>query len=383
VEAAPSGLDEGAGSRLDAATPAAPAKYLSCRFLERGIVFQHRRVISPCCVNPATAEYPVFVPFNGSDFSLDALMNARSGIIARHKAGDIEPQCRGCPRLQEADWATAMSPYAIDEVTIAPFSSCNIRCNYCYTTAKGATPSPLSGSPRVLPVFQELIDRKLLDPHATIRFSGGEPTLSPEFEPLLDLLTKYGARCVIYTNATRRSDAIMEALRRDKVELVLGIDAASVEVYKAIKKMNYYDKVWKVVADYCATVRPDAVNKVWAKFIFCVENYHEAEHFVRRADAAGAKYVYYDVDSSRVPGRLRRGPEPLPEIITDYIAVLRHECAKRGMVAEFAQVGLAWLTSERTERIERELANLIRADQIGAQLASALAAPRAAAVAAQ
>jgi organic radical activating enzyme len=356
-------------STLAAPSPATPARYLSCRFLERGLVFQPSRVISPCCANPAAAGHPVLAHYNGSEFSLDAALEARSAIIARHKAGAVDPACRGCPRLEEADWDSAMSSYLVDEVTIAPFSSCNIRCNYCYTQVEGPWTSPLSKAPRVLPVFQALIDRKLLDPNATIRFSGGEPTLSPEFDSLLKLLTEYGARCIVYTNATKRSDAIIEALRRDKVELVLGIDAASVEMYKTIKKMNYFAKVWKVVAEYCAAAQPGAVNKVWAKFIFCGENYHEAAQFVRLADAAGAKYLQYSLDTSRGPRRLRERLGPLPEIITDHIAVFRHECLKRGIVAEFGQLGVPWLTPERSERIERELERLKRADAAMAQSA--------------
>ncbi len=340
----------------------APAKYLSCRFLERGLVFQPTRVISPCCINPVRPGHPILATFNSAQASLDAALEARARIIDRHKAGTIEPACRDCPRLEQADWAASMSRYAVDEITLSPFTSCNIRCNYCYTVGEGAVMSPLSAAPRALPIIQELIDRNLLDPNATVRFSGGEPTLSPEFEPLLELLTAYGARCIVFTNATKRSEVIIRALRRDKVELVLGIDAASVAVYKAIKKMNYFDKVWKVVADYCAAERPGAVNKVWAKFVFCVENYQEAEEFVRRADAAGARHVYYDVDASRLPGRRRRDAGPLPEVITDSIAVLRHECLKRGIEAEFSQVGLAWFTPERVERIERAFERLKQAE---------------------
>ncbi len=206
--------------------------------------------------------------------------------------------------LEESEWEPErFGAYAIDEVTIAHFSSCNIRCNYCYTVTKPEQAAPLSKAPRILPAFQDLIDQQLLAPNATVQFSGGEPTLSVEFEPLLRLLTDYGVRCIIYTNATKRSDAIMEALARDKVELVLEIDAASVEVYKAIKKMNYNEKVWKVVAEYCAAIPPGANNKVWAKFIFCVENIHEAEHFVRRASEAGAKHVYYDFKFKIACGR--------------------------------------------------------------------------------
>ena len=123
--------------------------------------------------------------------------------------------------------------------------------------------------------------------------------------------------------------------------------------------MNYHDKVWKVLAEYCAALPSDAVNKVWAKFIFCLENYQEAEHFVRRAAAAGAKHVYYDLDSSRVEGRVAHADNSvLPEIITDYIAVLRHECERQGITVDFAQSGLVWLTPERVKRIEREMERL-------------------------
>jgi hypothetical protein len=83
---------------------------------------------------------------------------------------------------------------------------------------------------------------------------------------------------------------------------------------------------------------------------------------VRRAEAVGAKHVNYAIDTSRGPGRLRQDLGELPEIITDYIAIFRHECAKRGIVAEFGQGPIPWMTPERIERIERELDRLKSAD---------------------
>ena len=344
---------------ITAAGSAGSGRYLSCRFIERGIVLSPGRVITPCCVNPATGIVPELVRFGSEGVPVDAIFEARAEIIRRHKSGDIVEGCQGCPRLTEGEWTDEeMGPYAIDEVTVAPFSSCNIRCNYCYTVTNPIQTSPLSKSPRVLPVFEQLIERRLLAPYATVRFSGGEPTLSPEFEPLLTKLNDYGVRSIVYTNATKRSNAIMEAVRRDQVELIIGIDAASAEVYKKIKKINYMEKVWEVTAEYCALARPDAVNKIWAKFIFCLENYHEVADFVRRAHEAGAKDIYYDFDSSRSrPGDLRGGIE-VPDECTDYVAILKHECAMRGINVAFAESGLAWLTAERQERIERKLAQL-------------------------
>jgi poly(ribitol-phosphate) beta-N-acetylglucosaminyltransferase len=312
-------------------------------------------------MNPATGVVPELVRFGREGISVDAILEARAEFISRHKAGDIAKGCQGCPRLIEGEWTDEeMGPYPIDEVTVAPFSSCNIRCNYCYTVTNPVQTSPLSKSPRVLPVFEQLIERRLLSPYGTVRFSGGEPTLSPEFEPLLTMLNEYGVRSIVYTNATKRSEAIMDAIRRDAIELIIGIDAATVEVYKKIKKMNFMEKVWKVTADYCGAVQPDAVNKIWAKFIFCLENYHEVGHFVRRAHEAGAKDVYYDFDSTRSrQGDLRGGIE-VPDEVTEHVATLRHECLRRGINVAFAESGLAWLTPERVERIELRLEQLNR-----------------------
>lgn len=348
------------GLTIVSASTTAPQRYPSCRFLERGATFYPGKVTA-CCANPATGQTPTVAAFTG-ELSVEALLDGRASIIARHKRGEIVPECQGCPRLRTSEWGpNEVGAYPIDEVTIAHFTSCNIRCNYCYTVTQPDMKAPLSKAPRLLPVFEELVAKKLLAPYATVRFSGGEPTLSPEFDSLLKLLMDHGARSIVYTNATKRSEAIMEALAQDKVELVLGIDAATVGTYKAIKKMNYNEKVWKVVADYCAAMRPDAVNKVWAKFIFCLENYQEAAHFVRRADTAGAKYIYYDFDSTRVRPTDLRNDLGLPEEVAEYVAVLRHECMIRGITAEFAESGLVWLTPERNARVERALERLARA----------------------
>jgi len=283
---------------LAGTAPAARQRYLSCHHLERGLVFYPSRATA-CCANPATGDTPTLAPFT-AELTAEQILEGRAKIIARHKAGDIVPECRGCPRLVEGTWQSedGYGEYPIDDVTIAHFTTCNIRCNYCYTVTRPELSAPLSKAPRILQTFEQLIAEGQLAPYATVRFSGGEPTLLPEFEPLLTLLTNHGVHSHVYTNAVKLSDAILNALRQDKVELILGIDAAYAATYKAIKKMNYNETVWKNVAVYCATQRREATAKIWAKFIFCGENYAEATAFVERAAAAGVKHVYYDFDAT-------------------------------------------------------------------------------------
>jgi hypothetical protein len=56
--------------------------------------------------------------------------------VAGHNA------CQGCPRLaeEESQRPGALSPYAIDEVTIAHFISCNIRCKPIGSAEQGDVP---------------------------------------------------------------------------------------------------------------------------------------------------------------------------------------------------------------------------------------------------
>jgi organic radical activating enzyme len=338
-----------------------PQVYLSCRHLERGLVF-YPGVLNACCANPKTGLSPTITEFGAGDNStIEALRVSRARIKERHKAGDIIRECQECPRLQE--WKDSYNPdkYSIDDVTIAHFTTCNIRCNYCYTVTKEHEwTAPVSKVPRLLPTFERLIEAGELAPYATIRFSGGEPTLLPEFEALLNLFSSYGAKSIIYTNATQRSQAIIEALKRDKIELIMGIDAATPAVYKAIKKMDYNERVWANVAEYCANSLPTAVNRTWAKFIITEENQHETDLFVKRAAQSGVKYVYYDVDGSRILERGGARNGPMPEEIADKVALLRYECAVRGIEVGFMQVGLAWFTPERNARIERALQALVQ-----------------------
>jgi organic radical activating enzyme len=352
------------GDRFDEPT-GATQRYASCRHLERGLVF-YPGALHACCANPATGLTPRLAEFGSGGLpTIERVRAGRNRVRERHKAGDIVAECQGCPRLEEFEWESDKfrTEESVDEITIAHFTTCNIRCNYCYTVTREAEwTAPVSKVPRLLETFSQMIKTGELAPYAKVRFSGGEPTLLPEFDALLTLLSEYGATSVIYTNAVKRSQSIIDALQRDRAEVIMGIDAATSAVYKAIKKMDYNEAVWKNVAEYCANERPNATNPCWAKFIVTEENYQETDLFVRRAAEAGVRHVYYDVDASRIESRGGRNGA-MPEEICDSIALLRYECLARGIEVSFMQVGLAWLTPERERRIEAEFGRLMGAQR--------------------
>ena len=70
--------------------------------------------------------------------------------------------CQGCPRLaeEESQRPGALSPYAIDEVTIAHFTSCNIRCKPIGSAEQGDAPQKCHNAGRCRPLRVAGMTRK-------------------------------------------------------------------------------------------------------------------------------------------------------------------------------------------------------------------------------
>jgi organic radical activating enzyme len=327
-------------------------EYHSCEYIEGGIVFYPKR-ITACCVSHSNLRggEPTITEFTGGEFPIEKIQDWRKQTIAAHKREEFHPKCDGCPLLTKRAWG-AKQEYAISMITIAHFSHCNLRCNYCYTVLQPHLTIKAKKVYDLLSIFQQMIENKVLSPKAEIRFSGGEPSVLPEFEELLELVSAYGPRIRIYTNAVVRSAAILRALAKRRVELVLGIDAATDEVYKIVKGRNVNQQVWDNVAAYVA-VDPDSC---WAKIIIRRENICDAKLFVERCAEIGVKKVYYDLDAN-----IGGDSERADDMYVNALALIKYECEKRGIDTACAEVGTNSLSLDpvltRVEQVYDELAS--------------------------
>lgn len=333
-------------------------EYLSCEYLQSGLVFLPNR-IAACCVShhDGLAGQPILASFTGGEFPINTITSNRANIIAMHKAGDVHPECDGCPLLTRASWGKPK--YFVEKITIANFTQCNLRCSYCYTVNVPELTIPINEVYSVLPPLQQLIEHGLLSPNAIVRFSGGEPTILREFDDILDTMINFGPSLIVYSNGVVPSRAIVRALQRKKVELVLGIDAASPEVYARVKGVDRCNVVWNNVRTY-ALIDPQAV---WAKMIVRYDNIMDVLPFVIRAEKAGINKIYYDLDAGAA------GKHAALDQVIQAVALLKYESEKRGIIAECAQAGTQALSELNVERrIFEAFESLAMKEPIGRQL---------------
>ncbi len=290
--------------------------YPSCENIEGGLTFWPKELTACCFTWGQNEGKPRLAEFAGGEIPLKEILRSRSVIISENQGRGYEG-CRGCPRLVVRKWPARA--YAFHHVVLCHFTTCNVRCKYCYLVR-----SPELASPRsypVLPIFETFLDRRLLSPDATVSFSDGEPTILPEFEDLVRRILPEVGAVWVFSNGIVFSEAVEEGLRSGVVgPLVLGVDAGSPEVYRALKDRDYCDRVWSNAARYAA-----AGKGVVAKMVLRDENFGDTENFAARTRDAGIDTVFFDVDWG--------GLRTYKEAAVDAAARLKVACRERGVSA--------------------------------------------------
>jgi pyruvate-formate lyase-activating enzyme len=299
-----------------------------------------------CCANLKTGASPHVGSYGpGGVIDVDELANSKRSHLAAVRRGETPEACRDCPSWELHD-RSADTPYLFDDINIGHHTACNTDCYYCMTNSNSA-PKPVAAraAPPLFPVFKEMVERGYVDPDAIIRFGGGEPTILPEFEKLVDYFIEVGRRFFINSSGVRYSPAIERMLRsgRRGSRLVISIDSASRETYELIKGFDLGKRVWDNIARY-ASIGPDILE---VKYIVLPENAHETADFVRKCHGIGVRRVSIDLDSRPVIFGI---PNALTDEMIKGIAVLIYEAKQREMSVYHSGSGNALWQEEHGER---------------------------------
>ena len=99
----------------------------------------------------------------------------------------------------------------------------------------------------VVPVIEDLVNKGYLRNGGEIAFGGGEPTIYPEFDDLINLFTRSGIDFMrVHSSGIKFSPAIENAIRQGALNVVVSIDSACPETYRRIKRVDCFEKSWKI-----------------------------------------------------------------------------------------------------------------------------------------
>lgn len=202
--------------------------------------------------------------------------------------------CNGCRNLTEnCDYTKDQDYVAL--INFNHWNKCNSRCIYCNEGA-------VCGSSyfNVMPLMRSLSEYKdgsYLRNYSEVTFQGGEATVLPEFEELLDFFADIEMKVRIHSNGIIFSNAIARSLSKNIVSIVISPDSAVRETYEKIKRVPCFDKTWTTIEKYAKAQA--ASDLVKAKFIIIAgvnDTIEEIDKFIEKCCEIGVHNVIWEIE---------------------------------------------------------------------------------------
>lgn len=274
-----------------------PHTFLSCDWLEHGIIFDHSNIIRVCCsqCNEGGGRPILAYNYHGELLDWDKIFAQKKEMRDVQRSGEIYSKCKGCILLREDEWD---DENYIKRLLLTHWIDCNCRCIYCPAVRDDELKRE-NKHYDILPVLKDMCDKKVLDKHAYISIAGGESTIYPEFEDMLHLLLDYGCdNILINSSGIKFSPAIEKGLKNHCLEVVISIDSGTRETYEKIKLVKTYDAVCENLKRYAAA-QGDQRHYLYSKFIIVPDyndNENEIELWLKKSRELGIEHVAIDID---------------------------------------------------------------------------------------
>ena len=271
-------------------------KYLSCRYIEHGMDFEHTR-LETCCFTCHSGGGRITLQneYSGENINWEELFDKKRKYRQEHRKGNLMPNCVGCVFLEEKEWDEE------DYINFLQFNywvACNSKCTYCYEVQNRKIFEKIKPY-NTVPVIKEMIEKKILRPGGEVSFGGGEPTIAPEFEELINLLTENGFRNMrIHSSGIKFSHAIENAIKKGVLNVVISVDAGCEKTYKKVKNVNAYKKVLDNMKKYAAANK-NHYGLMTSKYIIIPnvnDNRKEIDLWIDSVVKAGGKWLALDIE---------------------------------------------------------------------------------------
>ncbi|MCR5261147.1 MAG: radical SAM protein [Candidatus Gastranaerophilales bacterium] len=265
---------------------------MDCHLLSHGISVE-KDSLHDCCLTHGYNGRPFIIKLN-KDNTVDWADVFDLKKILKDGKRINEKECKGCRLLGNERIFTDEGDY-ISHINLNHWNICNSKCVYCSKDYNGGDKYF-----NVLPMMKELFaynGGKAINTEGELTFQGGEPTMLPEFEELINMFTEKKILVRIHSSGIKYSQAVTDGLKNNSVILVVSPDTAVKETYKKIKRVDACDRVWQNLEKYAeAQKEPDRVK---AKFIIIAgynDSIEEIDAFLQRAKSIGINRIVWEIE---------------------------------------------------------------------------------------
>lgn len=290
-------------------------QYKSCHLLEHGIYFYYDS-IQVCCFLTGKLGTPFWLKrdYKGTKIDWDALCDQMREIREKNKQGIVDPHCEGCFNLKEDWWDT--DEY-FSYFYLSHWTRCNCNCNYCYTEENKKYFNSLKEY-KMMPILQEMLERKLLRYNGYLAYGGGEPACLDEFDDITELFLENNVRSIVTnTSGIKPVKSILKGIPTGRLDVTISVDCADRETYKKIKQIDAYDRVMETLKLYTAA-QTENKTLVRSKYIIIPglnDSEKEIEKWLTQSCEIGLKQVCIDIEGKWYIPRKQNVPDHIANLI--------------------------------------------------------------------
>lgn len=303
-------------------------KYISCKWLESGVCFDngvYGSNVKLCCYMsaPGGGNSMIFEDYHGEKINWDNFFKIKNEYRNIQKSGQTVEGCRGCVFLEEKEWPQI--DY-IDSIIFDHFTKCNCCCSYCYTEEDKKRYNSLK-TYNIYPIIKDMFDKKIIKRGGAIGFGGGEPTILPEFEKLINLFLKNGFSNIrVPSSGIKYSPVIAKGISTGQLSVVVSVDSSSKEIYKKIKQTDKYETVCKNLKKYAKSQRGS--YNVISKYIIIPEindNTVEIDNWLKFNKDNNIGIIVIDIENSWLNRYRKEEPDKRIIDLMKYVAAKSKE----------------------------------------------------------
>lgn len=217
----------------------------------------------------------------------DKILLGQNRLIAAHKNGNAPKCCRNCSNFIKRNWPDHIeNPFF--NIQLNHYRLCNLRCVHCGYRKNDQLESDTPHD-TILPVLKACIDNGICSSNLLLEIGGGEPSLAPGIERLLEKAILSNWKAVINSNGAKFSNVFANGVNQGLFTLLLTPDAGSAEIYKKIKGVDNFYNTWRNIGRYMAATQGRAL----VKFILEAGNTEDIRAMINTSQQYGVKQLSF------------------------------------------------------------------------------------------